>query len=230
MRLLLTRPRAQSEALAEILSAQGHQVAIEPMLEIVPKDAAVELSGIAALVATSANGPRAFSCRSSRRDLPLFAVGDATAEAARRLGFATVLSASGDVDDLARLIGTQVSPEQGALLHLAGEDVAGDLTLALPGYDIRRVVLYEARAATELSPELRVRFGEIDAVLFFSPRSAAGFVTLLIAAGLTERAKSMIAFCLSQAVAQAAQRVTWQRVVVAARPDQASLLALIPAP
>lgn len=230
MRLVLTRPRPESEALARALAALGHRSLIEPMLEIVPTGAPVELAGVAALIATSANGARAFAAASPRRDLPLYAVGDATADAAREAGFASVLSAKGDVGDLARLIAAGFDPKAGALLHFAGQDVAGDLTGALAGHDLRRVVLYDARAATTLSAAYRAERPAPEGVLFFSPRSAATFVTLLDDAGLSETAAAMTAFCLSPAVAEAARPLAWRDVRIAARPDQAALLALLPAP
>ncbi|WP_415491802.1 uroporphyrinogen-III synthase, partial [Brevundimonas diminuta] len=41
---------------------------------------------------------------------PVFAVGDATAEAARAAGFADVRSAAGDIHALARLIAAEAPP------------------------------------------------------------------------------------------------------------------------
>jgi len=230
MRLLLTRPHSESEALAAILTARGHACLIEPMLEIAPTEAEPDLAGVAALIATSANGLRAFAARSDRRDLPVIAVGDATAAAARAGGFAKVESAGGDVMALARHVAATRRPTEGALLHLAGRETAGDLPGALAGFALRRVVLYEARAATGLSAALRAALSDLGGALFFSPRSAATFVTLLRSADLSGSVSAMIAFCLSRAVAEAASPLRWKAVEVAARPDQAALIDLLPSP
>src|SRR4051794_41252334 len=74
------------------------------MLEIRTLDGPpLDLEGVQALLCTSANGVRATAARTTRRDLPVLAVGDATARAARDVGFAHVESAGGDVEGLARL-------------------------------------------------------------------------------------------------------------------------------
>src|SRR5262245_4293126 len=87
MRILLTRPREDTLALAEKLKARGHEILVEPMLEIrFAVDAAVDLASVRSLLFTSANGVRAFAAASKRRDLAALCVGDTTAAAARSLG------------------------------------------------------------------------------------------------------------------------------------------------
>lgn len=232
MRVLITRPRDDAEPLAEALRAQGVDTLIAPLLAIRPiADATLDLAGVQALLSTSANGVRAFARMSAARDLPVFAVGDATAEAARAAGFARVESASGAVDDLASLVRTRLEPARGALLHAAGADVAGDLAAALAGagFDVRRVALYRAVKARRL-PAAAARAlaeGALDAVLFFSPRSAATFVSLARKAGVEPALARLDALCLSEAVAQVVRETAWRSVAVAARPDQPALLQLV---
>jgi len=138
MRALITRPAEDTKEIADALRARGFEVVIEPMLEIVPLDAqAPDLRDVQALLFTSVNGVRALTRLAPRRDLPVFAVGDATAAAARAAGFGSVNSAAGDSSDLARLVRARLKPEAGALLHVAGSAVAGDLAGALAGFEIR---------------------------------------------------------------------------------------------
>lgn len=235
MRLLLTRPRDDAEPLAGELRRAGHAVLIEPMLEIRPlPDAAPDLDGVQAVLLTSANGARALAAATARRDLPVRAVGDATARAARRAGFADVVSADGDVAALAGLARARLDPAAGRLLHVAGSAVAGDLAAALTdaGFAVDRAVLYEARKAAALSPACRsaLRDGRLDAALFFSPRSAAAFVRLADTAGLADACRRLSALCLSRAVADAAGVVPWRMISVAVRPTQADLLDLLREP
>ncbi len=128
MNVLVTRPEADAAALAEELAARGHSAVIEPLFTIVAgPEAALDLSGVQAVALTSANGARALAGRTARRDLPVFAVGDATAAAARAAGFAEVESAGGDVALLAALIASRLDPGAGPVLHAAARRVAGDL-------------------------------------------------------------------------------------------------------
>jgi uroporphyrinogen-III synthase len=122
MRVLVTRPEADAAALVAALEARGHEALAQPLLTIEPAvpEPPLDLAGVQALLFTSANGVRAFADVSQERGLPVFAVGDASAEAARAARFAKVESASGDVEDLARLVKDRLDPGAGPLLHGAG--------------------------------------------------------------------------------------------------------------
>lgn len=230
--MLVTRPEADARLLSGRLEALGAEPVMAPLLTVVQRPGATaDLDGVQALLATSANGVRALAATTSRRDLPLYAVGEATASAAIEQGFATVVGAAGDVDSLAALAAAALDPAAGALLHVAGTALAGDLAGALgdAGFEVRRAVLYEARAPEELpaAAAAALTMGSLDAVLLFSPRTARTFVTLVAAAGLAARCADIDALCLSPAVAEAAAGLPWRRYRVAAAPDQEALLALL---
>ena len=184
MRLILTRPRDDADALVGPLAALDIETLVEPLLCIRYRDGpAPDLAGVQAILATSANGVRALARRSDERGLPVYAVGDTTAKAARSAGYALVDSAAGTVEDLVRLVAARLDASAGALLHVAGQTVAGDLggLMASAGFAFRRHVLYEA-TPTERFTEAAARAiaqGEVDGVVFFSPRTAAIFVSLV---------------------------------------------------
>ncbi len=229
MRVLVTRPSPDAEALAAKLAARGHDVIVAPVLDIIlAPSPELSLEGAQALLFTSANGARAFAQASERRDLPAFAVGAATAEKARELGFAMVDSAVGDVVDLARLVAARLKPEDGHVLHVAGSDVAGDLAgaLAASRFDLRRAVLYRAEPRAALSAECLAALGEerIDAALFFSPRTAAAFVRLAREGGVEHALARVVAIGLSPRVVAALGDSVWAARRTAARPDEAALL------
>ena len=229
-RVLVTRPAADAAPLMAALAARGFDVLLEPMLTIRHlAGPELDLHGIAGILFTSANGVRAFAARSRRRDLTAYAVGEATGEAASAAGFARVHSAGGNVEDLAALIVGHAEPS--TLVHAAGGAMAGDLSGLLEGagFEVRREVLYEAEKSAALSDEAQkaIAAGEVDLVLFFSPRTAASFVSLAEAAGLQGAFDGIEAVCLSPAVAEAASGLDWRRTTVASAPDQASLLAAL---
>lgn len=232
MNLLLTRPEAESQSLREKLQALGHAVDTAPMLAIRQKhDVDISLDGVTALLFTSANGVRAFAEACPRRDLTVYAVGPASALAAQAAGFTRVEAAGGDVDLLAGLVRARHSATAGALLHAAGSARAGDLQAMLQqdGYDVRRVVLYDAETAIDLPPAVAGRFAArgYDGVLFFSPRTAATFVNLAQVAGISGGAAVATAWCLSDNVAREAAVLPWRDVKVARSPGEADLVALL---
>jgi len=233
MRILITRPIEDARPLADALAERGIEVLIEPLLEIRHlEDAEIDLTGVQALLFTSANGVRAFAALSPRRDLRVFTVGDGSADAARQAGFPNVESAKGDVEALAALVVDRLKVEDGVLFHAAGTVTAGDLKTRLEGlgYQVRRAQLYEAKIATALSTETRANLtlGGIDAVLLFSPRTAATFAELWQAAGSSSLAR-IHALCLSAAVAREIGNLGWAGVEIADRPDLPSMLALVDA-
>src|SRR5690349_7183481 len=152
MRVLITRPEREAAALAQVLATRGHQAVIAPLFRLQvlhpPDDFAATLAACQAILVTSANGARALAEASEQRSKPIFAVGDITAATAEGLGFHGVTSASGDAAALADLVRQRLAPAQGPLLHVSGADVAGSPAPA--GFEVKRVVLYEARQADAL--------------------------------------------------------------------------------
>jgi uroporphyrinogen-III synthase len=233
MHALITRPLEDAKPLAELLAGRGVECTVEPLLEIAPHpEAAVDLEGVQTLLFTSANGVRAFAAKSSRRDLKVLTVGDGSATVAREVGFNDVTAAAGDVDALAALVIRELDPKAGPLFHGAASVLAGDLQgkLEQAGFTLRRVVLYEAKTASALSPETRMNLalGGIDMVLLFSPRTARTFAELWRSADAPSLAKST-ALALSAAVAREIADLGWQRIETASSPDQPAMLSLVEA-
>lgn len=228
--MLITRPKADAEALARTLEALGHDVAMEPLLTIERLAVEPALDDVQAIALTSANAVPALN--EACMALPLFAVGDATAAAARRAGHARVEQSDGDAASLARLIAATCAPTQGAILHLAGTEVRAGLAEGLTeaGFAVVRQAVYRAAAAERLSLAARaaLRAG-VDAVLLSSPRTARIFAGLIAVHGLEDCLAETEAFCLSAAVATACRDLAWRGVQVAARPDQTALVELLEA-
>lgn len=231
-RVLVTRPPEDAAPLAKALRSRGFQVLLEPLLTIVPKQGVekdLDLAGVQALLFTSANGVRVFAGLSPERGLPVFVVGDASARTARKAGFAKVESAAGDVETLAALVRARLQPSSGALLHPAARQRAGDLKQMLEseGFEVRRPIVYEARVAERLSDRLQslLLAGKIDYALFFSPRTAATFVTLIEGADCAKSLEATHAICLSGAVSAKLERLAWGGVTIAEAPNQDALLA-----
>ena len=233
-RLLVTRPSEDAPRVVEALRRMGIRALVAPLIFIEPvAGAAPDFAGVQAVLATSANGARALAKVERRRDILLFAVGDATAATAREAGFEFVESAVGDVESLVQLVRGRLDPAAGALLHVAGTHVAGDLAARLDGagFRYRRAVLYQARAAEKFSAETvrALAGGTIDGALFFSPRTAATFVNLSQQARLDGATTELTAFCLSPVVAERVRVLSWSRVLVAPSPDLESLMARVEA-
>jgi uroporphyrinogen-III synthase len=226
MRILVTRPVEDVEAIAARLREMGHEPLLAPLLTLQFIDGPEpDFTGVQAILASSANGIRALVHRSARRDLPVFAVGPQTSQEAQSCGFRDVRNADGDARTLAEAAARWTAPGNGALLHVCGEEAPGTLAddLAERGFEVRRAVLYRMAAATQLPEPVRAAFATLDAVLFFSPRTAKIFC------GLTRdlARERLIALCISPATALVLAGENFAEMRVAVRPNQAALMALV---
>jgi uroporphyrinogen-III synthase len=235
VRLLLTRPEPDAQRTAAALRAQGHDVVAAPLLRIAPvTDAQIGDGPWAAILITSANAADAIAAHARvtpLRALPVFAVGQRSAEAVAAAGFADVTSADGNVTDLARLVAARMQPAA-PLLYLAGEDRSGDLAgdLRARGFAVETIIVYRAVAATGLLPVAAEALSSgIDGVLHFSRRSAEAYVNAARAAGMLANALKPVHFCLSAQVAEPLAQAGTADIRVAERPSEAALLALIAA-
>ncbi|MDR6626716.1 uroporphyrinogen-III synthase [Caulobacter segnis] len=220
----ITRAQPGAEATAAKVATLGFAPIVDPLLEVAPIAASIDLADAAALAFTSANGVQAFSRLCDSRALPVFTVGRATAVAAREAGFTQVSSADGDVEDLARLI---LTARPDSILWAGAREPAGDLVAALndAGVAARGVAVYETvdRAPSEATLAL---LGRPLSVLLHSPRAARGLAGIL----RCRPAQALRALCLSEAVAAPLDGLVESGSVARApRPDETALLALLSA-
>lgn len=216
--ILLTRPEADTPALVRALAARGLVGFAEPMLAIAPLPLADlgPLHAARALAFSSARAPPLLAAAAPcATTLPAYAVGGKTAAAARAAGWRVV-----DTTDTGAALAPRLPP---GTLHARGRHAATPLGGLPP------LILYEARAATALSPEgvRHIRGGDISHALFFSARAAGRFVRLARAAGLTPALARITALCLSPRVVHSSSPGLWARVVAPARPRMKDMLDLI---
>lgn len=188
---------------------------IAPLLAIRPiPQGPPDLTDVAALAFTSANGVAAFAALTQDRSRPVFTVGDATAQAARTAGFARVQSASGDLRRLADLLIAQ-GPGIGPLLVPGALEPAGDLPALLRGrVEARALPLYQAVETAAAAPTA------FDAVLVHSARAARALAALGPFAGQT-------AFALSAAAADPLGERSGLEIRLARTPDETALFAAL---
>ena len=222
-RVWVTRAEPGAARTGDRLTALGFTPLVTPLLTLAPLpgalDAAPAPAAVAALALTSPNGVEAFAPLIPRfRRHPVFAVGDATAEAARAAGFADVRSASGDIHALAHLIAAEAPP--GPLLAPGAREPAGDLPALLPDRPVHRLPVYAAFETHAPAPEL------FDAVMLHSPRAARALASDLPRAASSGR----IAICISEAAAIPLRPFDFTQIRIAATPDEPAMLSALGKP
>lgn len=229
--MLVTRAEPDAQATQARLAALDIRTVIAPLL--VRQNLPAHLpptEGFSAMVVTSANGLRALADQDLLPrvlHLPVFAVGDRTAEAARQLGFARVTSASGALDDLVATLAR--ARLDGPVLYPAGRHLSADLAHALAplGLMVATVTVYEMVGAPDLPAGCLAGLGDgtIGAVLHYSRRSAELFCAA--AAGIERpRRRALAQLCLSEAVAAPLLEHQFGRILLADHPSEEAMMAL----
>lgn len=232
MRLLVTRPEPEATRTAERLRALGHEPVIAPMLETVFLDPILPAMDPAAILVTSLNGVRCltrWTLPAGWFALPVLAVGDRTAEAARDAGFRDVRSADGDGEALATLAIASLDPKRGPLFYPAATDRAGNWPdrLVAAGFTVRLVEAYRMDPVTNLADSVVTALREetIDGILAYSPRTASTLSRALKAVQPPLPLADVAFYALSPNVAAA---LDFDRVIAANEPTEDALLALLP--
>lgn len=239
MAILVTRPQPDNAATVAALRAKGFEALPAPMLRF----EAVAFqddsdAGYGAVIVTSANALRAVAGQAAivrLKELPLFAVGERTADAARDSGFHNVISADGDATALRELMVKSVRAKTlkktTTLLYLAGADLARDLAgeLGERGFNVVTQTTYRMAPVVNLPPDVCDAFAAhgIEAVLHYSRRSARAFLDAARAGGVEISALAIPQCCLSEAIASIVRDAGATQVMVAASPDEKALFDVL---
>lgn len=239
MSILVTRPHPDIETTAASLRARGHAVLLAPALKFEPVAFHDESeSGYGAVIVTSANALRAIASQLpdlGLLQLPLFAVGEHTAAAARAAGFVEVIVAGGDAaslhDEVVRSAREKVLRKKDTLLYLAGADLSRDLggELGAEGFRVVTQTTYRMAPVKHLPREVCAGFAahDIEAVLHYSRRSARAFLDAARDEGVEISALAIPHCCLSEAVADVLRDAGASQVLVAATPDETALFGTL---
>lgn len=206
--LVLIRPEPGLSASAERAQALGLNIIRWPLFRIEPVEWQVpDADSHDAILLTSANAARmAGSGLSQLLPLPVYAVGEATADAARRAGLSVVDVGDAGVDRLLAAV-----PETVRLLHLTGADRVAR-TVAR---DISEVIVYRSVVTDDPAPDDLA--GSVIAV--HSPRAGQAL------AGRIQHRDTISIAAISEAAAKACGS-GWAGVAVAAAPSDEHLLPL----
>lgn len=226
--ILITRPAEDGMHLAKALEAMGHQCLRDPMLNIHPIPTAVQQlqmlspARFQAIIVTSKHALCAMKHVGIWAHLPVFAVGTASANAARKAGFGDVHVGASGIDSLAATIRRHCDVRRGDVLYLRGQQISQPLHPLLPEYNIQEIITYRSVASTGFSEATKtaITHDSLDLVLFFSRRSASIFQRLLGEKHLP----NTTALCLSAQVGGALFASHWKRVDITPQPSLHSML------
>jgi len=215
--VFVIRPEPGLSSTMERGRALGLEMVAMPLSEAAPVEWQVPATTFDGILLGSANGLRqAGAMRAQLAELPVYAVGEATAVAARDMGFDIAVTGDGS---LQALIDT-LSPDRTLrLLRLAGEE---RLPLAAPPHvSIETATTYRiVHRALSASEVAQLDKGGV--VLLHSAASASHFASEVRRAGIDHGRLALAT--LSPRIARSVSD-GWKNVAVAAIPDDPALLS-----
>lgn len=221
--LWVTRSSPFNLLTAQRLRAMGFHVLTVPLLEVRQLPCEHMLARPDLLAFTSVHGVRHHPFSSAWADLPVLAVGDTTAAAARRRGYRDVRSAEGAVEQL-QALALRSAAAGSKITHFGAQEPAGDLSgyLRQRGFEAAHVPVYETAPTIEGVNLILGGSTRVDAVLVHSPKAGSLLATLIERTGW-----SGTVACLSEACAATLRHFPCVEVRSALRPTERSLLKVV---
>lgn len=229
----VTRPQPGAAQTGDRLADLGYKPYVAPLTEVVGVAADLSaLSDCAALVFTSANGARFFpsDMALTLSDKPVFAVGSATADAVRALGFTAVTIGPGDATSLVPIIVDQT--ETGDRIgYITGRKRTGTLEESLQSFG-RNTVLIEIYDTKKVS---QITYSETDffstdaerVVMVYSVLSAEALVDRVDGGDLPQNIENALFIAISPRVAAVLDSIATLPPHVAQTPNEAGMMAAL---
>lgn len=214
--LIIVRPEPGNAASSAKARARGLEVHSFPLFKTtcVAWDAP-DPARYVGVIMTSANAARLAGVGLQRFiHLPLFAVGEATGDAAREAGFVSIVSGDGDVE---RLLGRIATLGLHRLLHLSGADYQ---PFEPHGVEIERQIVYASNPIAP-APEFLAALNQGGVIMLHSARAAKKFATIVQSHGIN---RSNIGLAVISENAAEAAGTGWDEIKIAVKPRDGALL------
>lgn len=223
-RILVTRPEPGATRTAQRLRAAGFEPVVLPLTRIERLAFEMPEGAFGGLVLTSAQA-LAGTDVAAFTSLPVVAVGDTTAHAAREAGFQRIETATGSAESVAILAASVFRPNS-RIFYVCGRVRRPELELLLKkaGFSVVAVETYDAKPVAYQSGDLVEILGNqpFDAVILMSAVTAELFADY----SLKPQLQNALLVCFSQRIADVAESLG-SRIAVTQEANEVSLMALL---
>ena len=227
--VIVTRAEPGAGETAERLKELGHEPVTLPAISIVPHAIQPhwQPEDGETIIFTSANGIRAAAAAGWHSDRLAVCVGPATCAAAREAGFADILNADGNSDDIVNLIRRAFTPgDDVRFVHVANDAAAGDLVRRLNemDYKARFIPLYQAVATPweAVRSEWPDHLPDGSCILVHSAKGGDVVRSWLETGGIATETLCLVS--ISERAADKLSGFRWGVSVTAERPNEMKLM------
>ena len=233
-RVLVTRPEPGATSTANALRDAGFDPVIASLTEILPLpvDGGTDIGKVDAVAVTSANAIRHTPMRLLSRlaYLPLFAVGDATAEAATAAGFRNVVAGPGDAVGLAGLVRDGM-PVGSTILYLCGKVRRPDFERVVESAGLKIAVLetYDTqnRNSKAVFSRILAANSPFFAVLLHSSEASKTLSGIMSQPDVARLLANALVVAISDRAAAPVRDVFAGRLCIAQEPTEAAMMSVL---
>lgn len=238
--VIITRPSPGNEEIAKAIALRGWTPISAPLLNIsfAPlhrlslgekvKISSASYQGVIVASRQAVIGLCGLYPNALRSSVLIVAVGDQTAEDAKKAGFGHVKSAQGTATELVDLCRNILHPHQGEVLLASAEGAGLKIVDGLhkAGFKVFHLTLYTSQPVSVLPTSLKQAFrGEKTyAIMFFSALTATAFIKHLPPSLMGEQIPFITALAISKNVQKVLGEYPWKSIEIAARPTAHAMI------
>lgn len=202
--ILLTRPKKDSEKLAELL---GYECLIEPMIEIEKLENNLNNR--------IKNMPQAIVITSK----------NVSTQDVKKHNTIQIPQHGKNAKEILDYCLNKLSPDAGKVIYLSGDNITLpiDEELNKHGFDAERIVTYKTHAPKSLSENFTENFKKVTSAVFFSKQTYQNFISLT----QSYEFSNIKAFFLSAEIAELANDHNWKEILICAEPNQNEMIKLL---
>ncbi|AHX08165.1 uroporphyrinogen-III synthase [Ehrlichia chaffeensis] len=226
--LLVTRPKKDSIKIKEYLNKQGFNVYIEPLFSIKYLITKININNFDLIISTSQHSIIALSKITKNWNIPIVTVGNNTMNTAQELGFTSVKSLNGNIDNVISYIKNH---NRANILYIRGKEVTYNLKKSFNHYhNFQEIILYNTIDRKYLSKCCynALLQNKISGILLYSSRTAKILIELIAKHNIQDKTRDITIYAMSDKIASTAKQACWKAIKTSDQPTNKSLLSLIP--
>ena len=225
--LLVTRPKKDSIKIKAHLNKLGFNVYIEPMFSIKYLIAKINVKDFDFIISTSQHSIIALSKITKNRDINIITVGNNTMNIAQELGFTSVKSLNGNINDVISYIKNH---NKANILYIRGKKVTYNIKKNFDYYkNFQEIILYNTIDRKYFSNRCynALSQNKILGILLYSSRTAKILIELIKKHNIQDKIGDITIYAMSNKIADIAKTVCWKTIKVSDQCTNKSLLSLI---
>ena len=215
--ILILRPQDRAKCLETLLTSNGYNVIIEPVIKVIPyKYIPIDFKKVEAIMLTSVNSVKILNEHIDKNiiiNIKAYCVGEITKKWAEISGFNCIKTNAYSGKTLEKAILKEAMHFKKKIIFYGGESIAHNAIPAFKkaGINYERIILYKTVPIKKLSNNCKhhILNNKVSHILFYSPNIAKAFLTLTKNFNFS----NMTAVCLGKNIVNILEKHNWKKIL-----------------